>query len=430
MININNQETGSSIHSRIIRQHEREVVKTLRGLEKTTRKLACLKNHRYFNTRCLTDNVISKSLHIRSTVKGIKASTILRNAERKLLNIRISQCHFTVSKLQNEKELLEANRRTKLTETEMEELTAFIEHAHETTFRETRERQQRKYDQLLSKQQHGADIPQLDEPDNITERWVINLANIHLDSVEVSLLKKGLNVAVTPQNLPIDDLIMTTELVCKNIKEKHRADGLRCEVAKAVMKHKAKKKISNISLEERKALQTLRSDKTIKILPADKGRATVIMKAIDYDAKIAGLLVDDTTYKKLERDPTKVYKSKLVNTMKEWKRTKTITDALYYRIYPTSETVTKFYGLPKVQKNNVPLRPIVSSIDNITYKTAKFLAIILSPLVGKTEHFVKNSIQFVKKIKELEVPPGRKMVYFDVKALFTSLPVTEAVSVI
>ena len=55
---------------------------------------------------------------------------------------------------------------------------------------------------------------------------------------------------------------------------------------------------------------------------------------------------------------------------------------------------------------------------------------ILSPLVGKTEHFVKNSPQFVKKIKELEVPPGRKMVSFDVTALFTSIPVTEAVSVI
>ena len=44
--------------------------------------------------------------------------------------------------------------------------------------------------------------------------------------------------------------------------------------------------------------------------------------------------------------------------------------------------------------------------------------------------FHKNSTQFVKKIKELEVPPGRKMVYFDVTALFTSIPVTEAVSVI
>ena len=138
-------------------------------------------------------------------MKGIKASTILRKAEKKLLNIRISRCHFTVEKLQDEKELLETNLHMKLTEMEMDE------HAHETTFRVTRERQQRKYDQLLSKQQqggHGADSPQLDDPDNITEQWVINLANRHLDSGEVSLLKKGLNFVITPQSLPIDDLII------------------------------------------------------------------------------------------------------------------------------------------------------------------------------------------------------------------------------
>ena len=125
------------------------------------------------------------------------------------------------------------------------------------------------------------------------------------------------------------------------------------------------------------------------------------MKATYYDAKVAGLLGDDTTYKKLERDTNKVYKSKLANTMKEWKRTKTITDALYYRINPTSEAVPKFYGLPKVHKNNIPLRPILSSIGSITFKTAQFLASILSPLVGKTVHFVKNSTQFVKKGKLL-----------------------------
>ena len=411
MFNINNQETGSSIHSRII-------VKMLQGLEKMTRKVACWKNHRHFNTRCLQHNFKEPTATIDS--EGKKASTILRKAEKKLLNIRISQCHFMVYKLQDEKELLEM---------EMEEVTAFIEHVHETTFRVTRERQQRKYDQLLSKQQqgdHGADSPQPDDLDNITERCVINLANRHLVSGEVSLLKKWLKFMVTPWCLPIDDLITATQSVCKNIKEKHMVDGLRSDVAKVVMKHKAKEKRSNISLEERKALQTLCSNKMIKILPADKGRATVIMKATECNTKIAELVGDDITYKKLERDPTIVYKIKLINTMKEWKRTKTISDALYYSIYPISEAVPKFYGLPKVHKNNVPLKPIVSSIGSI----ANFLASILSPLVGKTEHFVKNSIQFVTKMEELEIPPGRKMVSFDVTALLTSIPVTEVVSVI
>ena len=113
-------------------------------------------------------------------------------------------------------------------------------------------------------------------------------------------------------------------------------------------------------------------------LADDKWRATVIINTTDYDNKIAGLLVDVTTYEKRKRDPTRVYKSKLVNTMKEWKRTNTMSDALYYKIYPVLEAIPKFYGLPKIHKDNIPVRPIESRIGSITYKTAKYLAMVLS----------------------------------------------------
>ena len=55
----------------------------------------------------------------------------------------------------------------------------------------------------------------------------------------------------------------------------------------------------------------------------------------------------------------------------------------------------------------------------------------LNPLVGKKTRFVKKQHNiYKKKIEELEVPPGREIKSFDVKTLFTSIPVTEAVSVI
>ena len=41
---------------------------------------------------------------------------------------------------------------------------------------------------------------------------------------------------------------------------------------------------SNITREERIALDNLRRDGDLLILPADKGRATVLMKRDDYDA--------------------------------------------------------------------------------------------------------------------------------------------------
>ena len=58
------------------------------------------------------------------------------------------------------------------------------------------------------------------------------------------------------------------------------------------------------------------------------------------------------------------------------------------------------------------------------------LAKILGPLVGKTPYHVKNSLDFVNKVKNLEVPPPWKLISFDVTALFTSIPIPEAVEVV
>ena len=44
-------------------------------------------------------------------------------------------------------------------------------------------------------------------------------------------------------------------------------------------------------------------DKTIVLLPADKGNATVTMKTEEYNKKIHELL-DPAVYRKLNRDPT------------------------------------------------------------------------------------------------------------------------------
>jgi hypothetical protein len=116
--------------------------------------------------------------------------------------------------------------------------------------------------------------------------------------------------------------------------------------------------------------------------------------------------------------------------LREWKGKGKISDTLYNRIYPTSEIIPKFYGLPKIHKNGAPLRPIVSSIGSITYQAAKYLASVLAPLCGKNGHSVKNSAEFVSKIRDLEVPPGRILVSYDVTALFTSIPVSKAIAVI
>ena len=81
-------------------------------------------------------------------------------------------------------------------------------------------------------------------------------------------------------------------------------------------------------------------------------------------------------------------------------------------------------------KPEVPLRPIVSSIDSPTYNLAKFLTRIVSPLAGKSPSFVKDSGDFVEKARKLKLEEGSTLVSFDVTSLFTRVPIAEALEVI
>ena len=83
-----------------------------------------------------------------------------------------------------------------------------------------------------------------------------------------------------------------------------------------------------------------------------------------------------------------------------------------------------------MHKPGMPLRPIVSSVGSITYNIAKQLSNSLSPLVGKSEHHVKNSKHFESIIKDKKVEQDEILVSYDVGTIFTGVPIDKALMVI
>ena len=86
----------------------------------------------------------------------------------------------------------------------------------------------------------------------------------------------------------------------------------------------------------------------------------------------------------------------------------------------------RLYGLPKIHKTNVPLRPIVSAIGSPTYALAKHLTFLLQPYIGQTDTYVKDSTHFISKIKDLTLEENDRLVSFDVVSLFTKVPLNDA----
>ena len=107
-----------------------------------------------------------------------------------------------------------------------------------------------------------------------------------------------------------------------------------------------------------------------------------------------------------------------------------INETTYRRLYPTGAGSPKYYGLTKVHKQGVPLRPTVSSVGSVTYETAKELSRILKPLVGKSPHHVKNTKDFIQSLEGIQLKPDECMMSYDLKALFTSVPIEPVMNII
>ncbi|PFX23727.1 hypothetical protein AWC38_SpisGene11695 [Stylophora pistillata] len=191
--------------------------------------------------------------------------------------------------------------------------------------------------------------------------------------------------------------------------------------------------------DELETSKRLSKDTSVTILPADKGRAVVVVDSSDYQQKINGLLQDQNTYTKISdrrRNPAPGPEKSLNTFLKQVKGltsthdpgVQQLDDKLYYTLRSSDATPATLHGLPKIHKLEVPLRPITSSINCPSNQVSKHLASILNPLQNN-KYTATSSGDFVKNVSVCNITLQEIMVSVDVASLFTSIPPTLALEV-
>ena len=100
------------------------------------------------------------------------------------------------------------------------------------------------------------------------------MSSRQLTHIETDLLAKGLNFSIASKTLPNKDIIATIEDAVKDL-EKEEADTIRAKVSLTLLISKPPKDNLFQGMSA-KLLKELQSDTSIVILPAGKGRSTVI----------------------------------------------------------------------------------------------------------------------------------------------------------
>lgn len=312
--------------------------------------------------------------------------------------------------------------------------------------------------------------------------FTVNLSSVQLSSSQLSLLDKGLTFIPTYRSLPLHTIYSMQHRVIRNLKLKdyfredhdnsrdedddddfdyttrrfirpstwtppdHKVSQQTLETIQIIInstetaighrRHdnrsvRLRKHQDNLTPDERLALDELRRDDRIVIKPADKGASTVVMDKSAYVTEVRRQLDNTTYYRRLEAPIYQQNVPKINAIVNDMREHDYISDrqATYLRASETDRHRT-LYILPKIHKarskwpqpNRMPEgRPIVSDCSSESYRVSQFIDSFIRPISVLHPSYLKDTYDFISKVRHRRLPKNAILVTGDVVALYTNM---------
>ncbi len=259
-------------------------------------------------------------------------------------------------------------------------------------------------------------------------KWINNLTNVEIPDNVMNILQldEKFNLPTELNKLPVDDIVANLEPAIQELEPEERmtARNRLCNALtnfkKGPRRFTTYEKIIRKHFLEAKTF--LKQHPDILVTSADKGKITVLMSKLDYDARMSVLLNEKSTYEIIDDDPTKKIEGRCNRLILKWKRLSHITEEEATKLTRYNSICSRIYGKPKIHKANAPIRPIVSMVDSPTYNLSKMFATIIKNVTGNTGRSLRNAYELKTAAKNIIVPKGYILVSLDVVSLFTKIP--------
>ena len=142
-----------SLHMQLNIEYDRETVKKFCQWEKYKKKIVDFTNHRRFTLRCLAEDLVPVSIHLKQNIKTPKGLQIIKKSERALLNERVRSINNTLNMLKSLRDTCMNELERVINEDWMATCKDFIEVGRENHHLKTLKRQKDKFNRLLDKKQ-------------------------------------------------------------------------------------------------------------------------------------------------------------------------------------------------------------------------------------------------------------------------------------
>ncbi|XP_053699154.1 uncharacterized protein LOC128746132 [Sabethes cyaneus] len=411
----------------IVSKYGEEGRNLMRNFQKVAIKLAKSSNRYKFLLNCRKCKVVPNCLNYKVQLdlnnenSQRELEKVVRKHKIRILSVMVADAKRTIAMLKKQKSALNSVMERTYKQGDVRRVREVVERKAVIVYNTVKRTEQRKMEAL--KTRRAAELTH-------EVGWIENTTNTPIPEFLERTLLLGPNFNIQHStNVPYIDVVSEIE---KTVKHKENANEIRTEVTTAITNH------INYMLQPRhhdhewiakdmaKSKKFLKENPNLIITKADKGNKTVIITAEEYHDKMLELLSDNITYRKLKTDPSaKIHKS--VNVfLDQWLDRKYIDSRTYKSVKMMSYNIPRIYGLPKIHKQNRPLRPVVATIGSVTYNIAKYLASVIGKIVGHNDFHVHNSFQFAEQVTGVQIAEEDVLFSLDVTSLFTSIPIDHA----
>lgn len=262
---------------------------------------------------------------------------------------------------------------------------------------------------------------------------ICNLSLVKFAKREVTVLERGLGHSCGSINtsdigvmaVEVDVALEGTDLTSR------RKNEIRTKIAQKINENKRMIYRENEkNKREWKELQSIKEkikENNLVLTRADKGATIVILKKDDYNAKMNTFL-QEQGIKEIKGNPTIKYTERTKQICKN--HMDTIKKYTQKNLIPPNPRVPTMYGQVKLHKEDLPIRPIVTTIGSPGEKLSKLLVQIIKNMGFKPQRGINNRTQLIDSLREYKVETNDRLVSFDVENLFPSVPKQETIEII
>ncbi len=184
--------------------------------------------------------------------------------------------------------------------------------------------------------------------------------------------------------------------------------------------------LSNLTPLQAKTLKLLKKNNNFIIKATDKNLGPAIMNKTTYIRQVLTEHLLTCTYRKLTSAEANSQIERVKSTLKTMINNNqdqlSKAEVTYFqRSLRLQHRLPIFYGLPKVHKSPVTLRPVVSGVNSLLAVFSNWLDYKLKKLLPSIKSYVKDSTTVIKELKELTIPINARLFSADATSMYTNI---------